>query len=89
MLCVPCVLGPVLLFLWGIIKIMINWFWRAPVENPENQSNDNDQDFPLFSSCPCIKKNIKSLDNQADKTNKSETLLKEPLETSNTEKKNN
>ncbi|KAF0713026.1 Uncharacterized protein FWK35_00039365, partial [Aphis craccivora] len=61
---------------------------RAPVENPENQSNEDDQVFPLFSSCPCIKKNIKSPNNQADKTNKSETLLKEPLETSDIEKKN-
>jgi len=64
----------------------MNWFRRAPVENPEDQTSDDDQVFPLFSSCPC--KTIKSPENQADETNKSEKLLKEPLETSDTEKKN-
>lgn len=88
MFCVPCVLVPLLVFFGAIIKFITTFFWRAPVENPENQRNDDDQVFPLFSTCPCTNKNIKSSDNQADKTDKSETLLKEPLETSDTDKKN-
>lgn len=88
MVCVPCVLVPLLLFIWGIIKPMLNWF-RTPVENSEDQNNaGDDQVCSLLSSCPCINKNIKSPRNQADMTNKSETLLKEPLETSDAEKKN-
>jgi hypothetical protein len=86
MVCVPCVLVPLLLFLWGIIKPMLNWF-RTPVENSEGNAGD-DQVCSLLSSCPCINKNIKSSEDQEDKTNKSETLLKEPLETSDTDKKN-
>lgn len=88
MVCVPCVLVPLLLFLWGMIKPMLNWF-RAPVENSEDQNNAaDDQVCSLLSSCPCINKNIKSPVDQVDnKTNKNETILKEPLETSDTNKK--
>jgi len=88
MVCVPCVLVPLLLFLWGIIKPMLNWF-RTPVENSEDQNNaGDDQVCSLLSSCPCINKNIKSPVDQGDnKTNKNETILKEPLETSDTNKK--
>ncbi|XP_025191982.1 UPF0729 protein CG18508 [Melanaphis sacchari] len=88
MVCVPCVLVPLLLFLWGIIKPMLNWF-RTPVENSEDQNNaGDDQVCSLLSSCPCINKNKKSTEDQVNKTNTSETSLKEPLETSDTDKKN-
>lgn len=88
MVCVPCVLVPLLLFLWGIIKPMLNWF-RRPVENSEDQNNaDNDQVCSLLSSCPCINKNIKSPTDQADiKTSKNETLTEGSLETSDINKK--
>lgn len=88
MVCIPCVLVPLILFLWGIIKPMLNWF-KAPVENSGDQNNaGDDQVCSLLSSCPCINKNIKLPGDQADnKTTKSETLPKEPLEASDTDKK--
>lgn len=87
MVCVPCVLVPLLLFLWGIIKSMLNLF-RTPVENSEDQNNaGDDQVCSLLSSCPCINKNIKSPVDQTDITDKNEVLPKESLETSDTNKK--
>jgi len=66
---------------------MLNWF-RTPVENSEDQNNTGDEQVcSLLSSCPCINKNIKIPEDQANKTNKNETLLKEPSETSDTNKK--
>lgn len=88
MVCVPCVLVPLLLFLWGIIKPMLNWF-KTPVENSGDQSNtDDDQVCSLLSSCPCINKNKKLPDDQVDKTKNSETVLKESLAASDIDKKN-
>lgn len=88
MVCVPCVLVPLLLFLWGLIKPMINWF-KKPVENSGEQTNaDNDQVCSLLSSCPCINTNKQLPGDQADKINDNTTLLKEPLETSFVDKKN-
>lgn len=88
MVCVPCVLVPLLLFLWGIIKPMINWF-RKPVENSGDPDNTNDdQVCSLLSSCPCINKNKNSPEDKENKTVDSELLLKESLETSDVIKKN-
>lgn len=85
MVCVPCILVPLILFLWGLIKPMINWF-KKPVEGSGEQINtEDDQVCSLLSSCPCIQKN-KQL--PGDQKNESDTLLKEPLETSVDDKKN-
>jgi len=86
MVCVPCVLVPLLLFLWGMIKPILNWF-RKPVENSEDQNADDDQVCSLLSSCPCINKN-KNLQENPDNANESEILLKESHEPSTTDKKN-
>lgn len=87
MVCVPCVLVPLVLFLWGIIKPLINWF-RKPVENSEDQNADDDKVCSLLSSCPCIYKNNKLPGGHMDNDNEQETLLKEPIEELNMDKKN-
>lgn len=87
MVCVPCVLVPLVLFLWGIIKPLINWF-RRPVENSEDQNVDNDQVCSLLSSCPCINKNNKLPGGQMDNANENEILQKEPVEVLDINKKN-
>lgn len=86
MVCVPCVLVPLLLFLWGLIKPMLNWF-KKPVENTGGEQTNTVEDpvCSLLSSCPCINQN-KQL--PEDQTNESVTLLKEPLETPIVDKKN-
>ncbi|VVC26925.1 Uncharacterised protein family UPF0729 [Cinara cedri] len=88
MVCIPCILVPLLLFLWGMIKPILNWF-KNPKENSGDQNSDaaNDDVCSLLSSCPCINKNNKPED-QALKIKESELLLKEPLEVSNIDKKN-
>lgn len=87
MVCVPCILVPLLLFLWGMIKPILNWF-RKPKENSGDQNNAaNDDDVcSLLSSCPCINK--KKTGDQPLKINENELLLKEPLELSDIDKKN-
>lgn len=88
MVCVPCVLVPLLLFLWGMIKPMLQWF-RKPAENAEDQSKtDDDQICSLLSSCPCINKNKTTPDDKIDAAKESETLQKTPLEASDNDKKN-
>lgn len=88
MVCVPCVIVPLLLFLWGMIKPMLRWF-RTPVENAENQNNaDNDEVCSLLSSCPCINKDKKLPTDQINADTNNETIQKTPLEASDTDKKN-
>ncbi|XP_025418191.1 uncharacterized protein LOC112688956 [Sipha flava] len=88
MVCVPCVLVPLLLFLWGIIKPMLNWF-RTPVKNAENQSKtDEDQICSMLSSCPCYYKNKSVPDDKIDESKDGETLQKTPLEVLEIDKKN-
>lgn len=87
MVCVPCVLVPLLLFLWGILKPILNWF-RKPVENAGDQNVDDDQVCSLLSSCPCINKDKNVPADQANNTNESETLPNEPLKVSDMDKKN-
>lgn len=87
MVCVPCVLVPILLLLWGMIKPILNWF-RKPVENSGGQNADDDQVCSLLSSCPCINKNKKITADQVDTTNEDESLSKEPIEVSDMDKKN-
>lgn len=90
MVCIPCVIVPLLLFLWGMFKPILNWF-RKPVENSGDQNGDDDQVCSLLSSCPCINKNKKSTGDQEDqvnKTNEDETLPEEPIEASDIDKKN-
>lgn len=86
MVCVPCVLVPLLLFLWGILKPIINWF-RKPVENAGDQNAGDDQVCSLLSSCPCINKD-KNLPADQVNINESETLPNESLKVSDTDKKN-
>lgn len=81
MVCIPCFLIPLLLFLWGIIKPILRWF-NKPVDNSGDQNTD-DQICSMLSSCPCISKN-KKVPDQTD----SETSIKEPLKASDTDKKN-
>jgi len=85
MVCVPCILVPLLLFLWGIIKPIMGWFWK-PVENSGDQNTDNDQICSMLSSCPCINKKEKIPGDQTDETFYSE-ISKEPIEASNADKK--
>lgn len=88
MVCIPCVLVPLLLFLWGMIKPILKWF-RTPVENAENQNNtEDDQVCSLLSSCPCINKNKALPTDELDVAKESETLQKTPLEASDSDKKN-
>ncbi|VVC26559.1 Uncharacterised protein family UPF0729 [Cinara cedri] len=85
MVCVPCIMVPMLLFLWAMIKPIINWF-RRPNEIATDQNNtvddQSDNVCSLLSSCPCInKKNIKPGDDQAAETNgdeNEELLEKKP-----------
>lgn len=86
MVCVPCVLVPLLLFLWGMIKPLLNWF-RKPVGNAEDKNADDNQVCSLLSSCPCINKDKNTPKDIADQTNESEILVKEPMEVSATDKK--
>lgn len=86
MVCIPCFIVPLLLFLWGIIKPMINWF-RKPVENAEGNNAEDNQMCSLLSSCPCINKEKKLTTDPADSKEENETLMKEPIET-NVDKKN-
>lgn len=86
MVCVPCILVPLLLFLWGIIKPMLNWF-RKPVENSGADNTEDDQVCSLLSSCPCINKNKKEADDPSAIKEESETLLTESVE-SKDDKKN-
>lgn len=90
MVCVPCVIVPLLLFLWGMFKPILNWF-RKPVENSSDLNGDDDQVCSLLSSCPCINKNKKSIEDKEDevkKTNEDEILLEESIEASVIDKKN-
>lgn len=87
MVCVPCVLVPLLLFLWGMIKPLLNWF-RKPAENSGDQNDADDQVCSMLSSCPCISKNKPLPKDAVDNTNTVEDLLKEPIEVSDIDKKN-
>lgn len=57
MVCVPCVLIPVLLVLYKFFEPLLirlkNLFWKPGPENkPEN--GEPGECFGLFSSCPCM-----------------------------------
>lgn len=88
MVCVPCVLVPLLLFLWGMIKPLINWFRRTEENSEATNENNDDQVCSLLSSCPCINKNNSVSKDHADNTQNVKTLQKEPLEVSGVDKKN-
>jgi len=87
MVCVTCVLIPIFLFIWGIMKPILNWF-RKPVEKSEDQNADEDQVCSLLSSCPCINKNKKISTDQTDETFDGEISVKKPFVASNSDKKN-
>lgn len=54
MVCVPCIFVPLIVFLWSMVKLLINWFWKKPA----NENNaEEDPVCSLLSSCPCINKN--------------------------------
>lgn len=83
MVCVPCFLIPLILFIWGMIKPILRWF-NKPVENSGDQNTDDDQICSMLSSsCPCINKN-KKIPDETD----GETSIKEPLKAADTDKKN-
>lgn len=94
MVCVPCILVPVILFLWALIKPIINWF-RGPNENAKDQTNAGDDDAicSLLSGCPCINKTANKLEDQAaDETTGEKASLLEieketPAEVSESDKK--
>lgn len=93
MVCVPCILVPVILFLWALIKPIINWF-RGPNVNAEDQTNAGDDDAicSLLSGCPCINKTANKLEDQAVETNAEKATLLEieketPAEVSDTNNK--
>lgn len=58
MVCVPCILVPLFLFLWRFIQPFVLRFWN-PFEKKNETGTDKPKDITecsLFSSCPCLKK---------------------------------
>lgn len=88
MVCVPCVLVPLLLFLWGMIKPLINWFRRSEESSATTNENNEDQVCSLLSSCPCVNKNNTVSKYHANNTQNVKTLQKESLEVLDVDKKN-
>lgn len=75
MICVPCILVPVILFLWTMIRPIIYWF-RKPNKNAVDQNNDGKDDVcSLLSACLCINKKKKLGDRAVVANDGSEMLL--------------
>lgn len=68
MVCVPCVLIPLFLFLWRFIQPFVLRFWNPFEKKGENDNKPKDiTECSLFSSCPCLKKDKDKETNESSK----------------------